>query len=111
MSFGCRSASGRADRCWRNNAAHVCAMLSGCDGLVLEFNHDAELLAGSAYPASVKRRIAGRFGHLETGCGSPFARIDCSQLQHLVAAHLSERNNQPERVLAMATNVLAGSGV
>ena len=91
---------------------HICAMLSGCDGLVLEFNHDAELLAGSAYPASVKRRIAGRFGHLENEAAAALLRgIDCSQLQHLVAAHLSERNNQPERVLAMATEVLAGSEV
>ena len=91
---------------------HVCAMLSGCDGLVLEFNHDAELLACSAYPASVKRRIAGRFGHLENGAAAALLReIDCSHLQHLVAAHLSERNNQPERVLSIAANVLAGSGV
>jgi phosphoribosyl 1,2-cyclic phosphodiesterase len=87
-------------------------MLSGCDGLVLEFNHDAELLACSAYPASVKRRIAGRFGHLENGAAAALLReIDCSHLQHLVAAHLSERNNQPERVLSIAANVLAGSGV
>jgi hypothetical protein len=66
-------------------------MLSGCDGLVLEFNHDAELLAGSAYPASVKRRIAGRFGHLENGAAAALLRgIDCSQLQHLVAAHRAQ---------------------
>ncbi len=51
-------------------------MLSGCDGLVLEFNHDAELLARSAYPASVKRRIAGRFGHLENGAAAALLRGD-----------------------------------
>jgi phosphoribosyl 1,2-cyclic phosphodiesterase len=72
---------------------HICAMLSGCDGLVLEFNHDAELLAGSAYPASVKRRIAGRFGHLENGAAAALLReIDCSQLQHLVAAHRAQQS-------------------
>jgi phosphoribosyl 1,2-cyclic phosphodiesterase len=79
--------------------AHVCTMLSGCDGLVLEFNHDAEQLHRSAYPASLKRRIAGRLGHLEnTAAVDLLGRIDCSRLQHLVAAHLSERNNQPELV-------------
>jgi phosphoribosyl 1,2-cyclic phosphodiesterase len=44
---------------------HVRDLLSGCDGLVLEFNHDAQMLAQSSYPVSLKRRIAGRYGHLE----------------------------------------------
>jgi len=48
----------------------------------------------------------------ENGAAAALLReIDCSHLQHLVAAHLSERNNQPERVLSIAANVLAGSGV
>ena len=76
---------------------HVRAMLDGCEALVLEFNHDAEMLARSAYPASLKRRIAGRLGHLENSAAAGLlAEIDCSRLQHLVAAHLSERNNLPE---------------
>ena len=77
--------------------AHVCEMLSGCAGLVLEFNHDADMLERSAYPASLKRRIAGRFGHLENSVAANLLeQIDCSCLQTLVAAHLSERNNRPE---------------
>lgn len=85
--------------------SHVRAMLDACDGLVLECNHDAGLLAGSAYPASLKRRIAGRHGHLEnSGAAQLLKEIDCSRLQHLVAAHLSERNNRPELVVdAMVT--------
>ncbi|MDR1708581.1 MAG: MBL fold metallo-hydrolase, partial [Candidatus Accumulibacter sp.] len=43
---------------------HAAAMLAGCEALVLECNHDPELLAASSYPDQVKRRIAGRFGHL-----------------------------------------------
>jgi phosphoribosyl 1,2-cyclic phosphodiesterase len=79
--------------------SHVCAMLTACDGLVLEFNHDAGMLEKSSYPASLKRRIAGRYGHLENGAAIELLRqIDCSRLQHLVAAHLSERNNSPETV-------------
>lgn len=76
---------------------HIRAMLSGCDGLVLECNHDARMLANSNYPPSLKRRIAGRYGHLENQAAARLlADIDTSRLQHLVAAHLSERNNLPE---------------
>ncbi len=87
--------------------AHVCAMLTGCSGLVLEFNHDAEMLERSAYPASVKRRIAGRYGHLENASAATLlARIDCSKLQSLVLAHLSERNNLPELAVGAAARAL-----
>lgn len=83
---------------------HVRAMLAACDGLVLECNHDAGMLARSTYPASLKRRIAGRYGHLENSVAAGLLRqIDCSRLQHLVAAHLSERNNSPE----LAVNAVA----
>jgi len=87
--------------------SHVCSVLSGCDGLVLECNHDAAMLAASNYPASVKRRIGGRLGHLENGvAASLLERIDCSSLQHLVAAHLSERNNRPDLAVAMLARAL-----
>lgn len=91
---------------------HVCDMLSGCDGMVLEFNHDGEMLARSTYPASLKRRIAGRLGHLENGAAAALLRqIDCRGLQHLVAAHLSERNNAPETVRGLLGEVFAGAVV
>lgn len=90
---------------------HVCANLSDCDGLVLEFNHDAEMLAHSAYPASVKRRIAGRYGHLENRAAvALLEQIDCSRLQHLVAAHLSERNNCESLVRTLVDDYLADGG-
>ena len=83
---------------------HVRDVLSGCDGLVLECNHDAGMLARSSYPASLKRRIAGRYGHLENSVAAGLLRqIDCSRLQHVVAAHLSERNNLP----GLAVGVIA----
>src|ERR1700733_3208667 len=43
---------------------HISAVLSGCDGLVLECNHDAQMLAASRYPPSLKARIGGNHGHL-----------------------------------------------
>lgn len=75
---------------------HIRDVLSGSDGLILECNHDAAMLASSTYPASLQRRIAGRLGHLENGAAAGLVRdIDASRLQHLVAAHLSEQNNHP----------------
>jgi len=85
---------------------HIQSMLSGVDGLVLECNHDADLLASGAYPPWLKRRIAGRLGHLDNAtAASLLAALDCSRLQHVVAAHLSQQNNTAE----LARAALAGA--
>jgi phosphoribosyl 1,2-cyclic phosphodiesterase len=77
------------------------AALSGCDGLVLEANHDEDMLARGNYPASLKRRIAGRYGHLSNAASAALlASLDCANLQHLIAAHLSQQNNTPEHARA-----------
>jgi phosphoribosyl 1,2-cyclic phosphodiesterase len=79
------------------STAFVEASLSGCDALVLECNHDRDMLANGDYPYPLKQRIAGKFGHLDNGAAAGLlANIDTSRLKHLVAAHLSERNNRPE---------------
>lgn len=76
---------------------HIVAMLSGCDALVLECNHDMDMLAKGAYPKVLKQRISGRFGHLDNNAAAALlSAIDCSRLQHLVAAHLSAQNNTPD---------------
>ncbi|MDP2810414.1 MAG: MBL fold metallo-hydrolase [Rhodocyclaceae bacterium] len=76
--------------------AHMLEMLSGCDGLVLECNHDAALLAGGDYPGHLKRRIAGRLGHLDNDAAAGLLRqVGATSLQHVVAAHLSQQNNTP----------------
>ena len=80
---------------------HIADMLHACDALVLECNHDRQLLASSAYPAMLKRRIAGNFGHLENAqAASLLAQIETHRLQHVVAAHLSEQNNRPDLAAA-----------
>jgi len=76
------------------STAHVEAMLSGCDALVLETNHDLDLLWAGDYPTWLKERIAGPFGHLDnTTSGRLLAALDRSRLKHVVAAHLSHQNN------------------
>lgn len=79
--------------------AHIVDVLDGCDALVLECNHDSELLADSTYPAMLKRRVSGDFGHLDNQQAASLLRtINSSRLQHFVAAHLSEQNNSPSLV-------------
>ncbi len=88
---------------------HIRDVLSGVDALILECNHDAALLAASNYPVSLQRRIAGRFGHLENSVAADLLRaIDCSRLQHLVAAHLSESNNRPDLALRALASAVDG---
>lgn len=84
---------------------HILKLLGACDALVLECNHDQALLAASRYPAPLKQRIGGRFGHLENAQAAELLRrIDRTRLQHVVAAHLSQENNRPELAVgALAT--------
>ena len=87
---------------------HIISMLSDCHALVLECNHDPLLLANSSYPAMLKRRISGDWGHLSNTQSSALLReIDTRSLRHIVAAHLSEQNNRPDfaaKALAEALN-------
>jgi len=77
-------------------SAHLVAHLQGLDALLLECNHDRAMLAASRYPASLKARIGGRLGHLSNDTAAQIlAACRHSGLRHLVAAHLSERNNTP----------------
>lgn len=76
---------------------HIEETLSGCDALVLECNHDLEMLMAGPYPASLKKRVAGKFGHLDNATAAMLlSKIDCTKLKHVIAAHLSKRNNSPE---------------
>jgi phosphoribosyl 1,2-cyclic phosphodiesterase len=85
---------------------HIAQMLSGLQALVIECNHDREMLAGGPYPPSLKDRIGGRLGHLDNDTTAELVRaLDCSRLQHVIAAHLSQTNNSP----ALARAALAGA--
>ncbi len=76
---------------------HVGEVLRGCDALVLECNHDPGMLSSGSYPPGLQQRVAGALGHLSNvQAAALLARIEHSRLRHLVAAHLSEKNNRPE---------------
>ena len=89
---------------------HISAVLSGCDALVLECNHDVQMLAASRYPPSLKARIGGNHGHLNNDAAADIlASLDRSKLRHLVAAHLSQQNNLPELAQAAMAAVLGAA--
>lgn len=86
---------------------HIEKILNGCDALVLECNHDREMLLCGQYPASLKQRVGGRLGHLSNDQAADIlGRIETRNLQHLVAAHLSAQNNQPSLAVAALSRVV-----
>ncbi len=71
--------------------------LRGCDVLVMESNHDVEMLRVGPYPWSVKQRVMSRVGHLSNDALAEFFASDYDGgAAYVVLAHLSEQNNHPE---------------
>ena len=74
----------------------VTEQYTGCTGLLMESNHDRNMLMRGRYPESVKRRIAGNLGHLSNEQAAAFlAQVGHPGLQ-VVVGHVSEQNNHPE---------------
>ncbi len=83
---------------------HIESCLDNCDALILECNHDPQMLAEGPYPPSLQARVGGPLGHLSNGQSAELlGRLKGDRLQHLVAAHISEKNNLPE----LATTALS----
>ena len=79
--------------------AHVMNHLTGCQTLLLECNHDTEMLAASGYPLFLKRRVSGAHGHLANAAAAAIAgAMRPLGLRQVMAAHLSAQNNQPALV-------------
>ncbi len=90
----------------------VAERLTGCQTLLLECNHDRDMLRVGPYPWPLKQRIASRTGHLsnEQSRGA-LERLVHSGLEVVVGMHLSQTNNDPALVERELGAVLAGSGV
>jgi phosphoribosyl 1,2-cyclic phosphodiesterase len=88
-------------------SSHVLASLAGCHALLLECNHDPDLLAASRYPAFLKQRVGGRHGHLSNAAAAAVLKeVRHTGLRHVVAAHLSRQNNRPELAQEALASVL-----
>jgi phosphoribosyl 1,2-cyclic phosphodiesterase len=86
---------------------HIEMMLNECQALVLECNHDANMLRSGPYSGSLKKRVGGDLGHLENSASAALLeKLNHSSLQHVVAAHLSAKNNTPLLARAALAKVL-----
>lgn len=96
-------------------AAPVARALSVCDALVLEHNHDVEMLRNGPYTPALKRRIESPRGHLSNAQGAELLRaamtLGGNKLTRVLLAHLSEVNNTPALALAAARPVVDGMDV
>ena len=83
--------------------------LQGCSVLVMESNHDVEMLRSGPYPWAEKQREMSRVGHLSNEALAEFFSSDYDgSAEYLVLAHLSEQNNHPEIARAAAEQALGG---
>jgi len=83
--------------------------LKECGLLILEANHDTEMLMNGPYPWSLKQRIKGRTGHLSNEASRELlSELKHDKLQHVILAHLSETNNTPAKALREVRPALKG---
>jgi phosphoribosyl 1,2-cyclic phosphodiesterase len=87
--------------------SNVIVQLRGCDVLMLESNHDVDMLRDGPYPWSVKQRVMSRVGHLSNDAAAEFlAKGYDGGAAYVVLAHLSENNNLPELARIAAERAL-----
>ncbi len=85
----------------------VCERLKGCDGIILESNHDLNMLKVGPYPWALKQRVMSRRGHLSNdGVAEYLSNGFDGRARHVLLAHLSRKNNLPELALLSAQRAL-----
>ena len=83
-----------------------------CSGLVLESNHDINMVKNSDYPQVIKERILGKYGHISNEtCGKLLACIMNDKLKNVFLSHLSQDNNTPELAYLTVANTLDEFGI
>jgi len=88
---------------------NVKAQLKSVDLLLLESNHDLEMLRDGPYPWSVKQRVLSRVGHLSNEAASTYLETEYDgQASYVILGHLSESNNLPELARIAAERALDG---
>lgn len=86
---------------------HIEDSLQGCHALFIEANYDPLLLESGPYPPALKARVQGDYGHLSNEtCAQLIRKLDHPTLSHIVAAHLSRKNNSPEQTRTTLEKVL-----
>lgn len=89
----------------------VVESICGSDIVLLEANHDVEMLRNGRYPAMLKKRILGELGHLSNDASAQIAvRLLQSGTRAILLGHLSEENNLPDVAYAAVRDALSGAG-
>ena len=84
----------------------------GCDAVVLESNHDIDMLKNGGYPLPLKKRILGEYGHLSNRtCATALPRLVESGVRRVVLAHLSPENNRPALAYSESRGALAAKSI
>jgi len=90
----------------------VCNHLKDAQIIVLESNHDLEMLKNGPYHYKLKERVASRFGHLSNiDAGQLLSKIAHDKLKHVILAHLSEENNMPMLAYSTVNRILEGNNI
>ena len=86
--------------------------ISGSDVLLIESNHDVDMVMNGSYPYLLKKRILGDHGHLSNvNCGKLLAEIMCGKLKHIYLGHLSQDNNRPALAYETVLNILEANNI
>jgi len=90
---------------------HIESAYANCDGLLVEANHDFDMLMAGPYPEFLKDRVSGPWGHLNNQqTATLLSVIDQQRIQQLVIGHISDKNNTIDKVRTAVEPVIANSG-
>ena len=90
----------------------IFSLLSGSDLVIIESNHDVEMLKNGPYPRQLQRRILSKYGHLSNDdCADTIDRLYETGTKHFLLAHLSRINNTPQIALETSLEKMAGKKV
>lgn len=115
-NVGYRIVYGDITFCLITDAGHITPEIEGyiseADYLVIEANHDEEMLLGGTYPGHLKSRVSGPTGHLSNkSCAEAIVRSATPRLKHVWLCHLSQENNHPELARKTVEMLLNENGI
>ncbi|MBQ5991577.1 MAG: MBL fold metallo-hydrolase [Clostridia bacterium] len=92
--------------------ARILSILSGCDLLLFEANHDVDMLMAGSYPYLLKKRILSGNGHMNNDdCGRALVKLHETGVKNVILGHLSQENNYPALAMIAVRSVLEEAGV
>lgn len=92
--------------------ARILSILSGCELLLFEANHDVDMLMAGSYPYLLKKRILSGNGHMNNDdCGKALVKLYATGVKNVILGHLSKENNYPELAMVAVRAALEEAGI